>query len=195
MNYSKLKKKIEEIANIAKSAPDEFKEKCFELLLDDYLERERRIPGSEKAKDKRSDGTPSNEKGRKEEIHIKVKAFLRKFDLTPDQLKKLFWIEGDLIEPIYKLTTTGVSKSQIQISLLEALKEAIKSGKFEFNTENIRSLCNDKKCYDKSNFTKHFKNNKGLFKSETFTKEEPVELSDEGAEKLAGVIKELTPKA
>ena len=110
MNYSKLKKKIEEIINFAKSVPDEFKEKCFELLLEDYLERERETLRSEKVKEKGSEGTPSNEKGGKEEIHVKVKAFLQKFDLTLDQLKKLFWIEGDLVEPIYKLTTTGVAK-------------------------------------------------------------------------------------
>jgi len=193
--YEKLNKEIQKILEIVKQCPEKFQEKCFELLLSNFLESEKKVTIPEKVKEKKLDVTPIKEKVEEEYIHVKVKAFLQKYGLSIDQLGKLFLIEEHLVEPIYKIKTVKMAKSQIQLSLLEALKEAIKSGNFRFEIEGIRSLCKDKKFYDSANFSATFNNNKDLFKNETFKKGEPLELSEEGMKELADTINELITKA
>jgi len=190
--YEKLKKEIKDILEIVKECPEKFQEKCFEVLLSSFLEREKETKVPEKVKEKKFEVPHITEKVKEEDIHMKVKALLKRFDLNTDLIGKLFLIEEGQIEPTYKLETTKMAESQVQISLLEALKEAIKTGNFEFKIEEIRALYKDRKCYDKANFLAIFKKNKGLFKNETFVKEEPVELSDEGLKELAATITKLT---
>lgn len=193
--YEKLKKEMKEILEVVKQCPEKFQGKCFELLLANFLEKEKEIPIPEKDKERKPGVPPFKEKIKKEDIHMKVKAFFQKFNLPLDQLGKLFLMEKGHIEPTYKLDTTVIAHAQIQLSLLEALKEAVNSGNFKFEMEDIRSLCKDKKCYDSANFLAHFKKNKDLFKNKTFNKDEPIELSDEGMKELAEIIKDLTIEA
>ena len=41
---------------------------------------------------------------------------------------------------------------QIRISLLHSLYNAIKTGEFQANIENVREECRDRKCYNGANF-------------------------------------------
>ena len=207
---SKLKEKILEIAEIAKACPDNLQTICFELLLKDYLnsrapERQGQSDLSDSTKETTQTAKDKQEpavvgsvgKGQEDlsgaDLHLKARRFLEKYSLTVDQLNNLFYKENDQILPLYEdLKTTRIAESQVRITLLQALQQAIKTGDFECDVETVRNDCDARKCYDVSNWTNNFKNNSGLFDFETFNKSvKKVRLSEDGKKELADLITEL----
>ena len=185
MEIEKLEKEIKKIIKFVEDLPERYRDKCFDILVSHIVKDRALKISSEKYKEERK-------KAIKEiSLPIDVRAFMNVYSITEDSIKKLFFIEGEEIRPIYKIETTKKSVAQIQVALFTALENALKNGKFEFSMEDVRNKCKELKCYDKPNFKKHFKNNSKLFKS--LDDEEHVELSPEGKEKLAefllGVLK------
>ena len=86
-----------------------------------------------------------------------------------------------------------MAECQIRVALLQSLKNALSSGEFEFDGEAVRAEVEMRKCYDPTNFTAHFKNNKSLFEGfDKYDKKSPkVKLSSEGRVALAAAIKQL----
>jgi len=209
----KLKQKIAEFVALAKDCPENLQEKCFAVLLDDYLQqiRSKRPPGP--AEDKQTDAKTGGEKksdtDKKSEteekkspqediaetdLHVKARQFLKKAGLSVDQINQLFYKEEGNFLPLYDdLKTTKGSESQIRIALLHALLNGMHKGEFEFNGESVREEAQTRKCYDAPNFTTHFKNSKELFEGFTkYSKASPImKLSAAGKTKLAEVIKDL----
>ncbi len=201
-----LKGKIKEFVALAKDCPENLQEKCFELLLDDYL-RQTRPKGpihEDEVKQAGPDGaTPKKEEDKKKprqediveaDLHVKARQFLKKAGLSVEHINQLFYKEEGNFLPLYDdLKTTKVSENQIRIALLHALLDGMHTGDFKFNGESVRSETQARKCYDAPNFAAHFKHSKELFEGFTkYSKTDPeVRLSAEGKAKLADVIKEL----
>jgi hypothetical protein len=203
---TELKDKILEIASIAKQCPENLQEKCFEVLLNDFLEKQSRLnkgtalspPGGGSRSGDEDDSKKGVEAQQEDisekDLHVKAKRFLKSNNLTIDQINQLFYKEGDKVLSLYDdLKTTKASESQVRIALLHALKNGIRSGEFEFNGEEVRSECNIRKCYDPKNFTANLKNNKDLFENfENYRKKSPViRLSVQGKSALAEIITDL----
>lgn len=206
---SKLKDKVDEFAEIAKSLPDNLQVVCFELLLKHYLDAAGTRPTKEVSAAADStlatttlppvQVTPPAEAGSKQEdlkpadLHLKVRKFLEKHALSIDHLNNLFFKEEGALKALYEdLKTTRMSESQIRITLLSALRSAITTGEFEAMIEAVRQECTERKCYDGSNFANNFNNNKSLFDFDKFAKGIPsVKLSEDGRKELADVIQEL----
>ena len=207
-----LKQKILELADIAKACPQNLQERCFELLLQNYLDSKSTHPSrtslvtdsaaaAESAKtaellgeDISGSQARSQEDFAEKDLHVKVRKFLKDHSLSIDHINQIFYKEGDVPKPLYEdLKTTKMAESQIRVALLQALRNAISSGDFEFDGEVVRSEVQLRKCYDVGNFTTHFKNNKELFDGfGKYDKEAPhIRLSTEGRAALAEVIKEL----
>ena len=201
-----LKRKIEEFAAIATSLPDNLQAICFELLLKSHLGGlQPSSPASPRAqtdadpKDDSGEGKSVEESAQSQEdlvqrdLHTKVRRFLEKYSLSIDQLNNLFYKEGGEILTLYEdLRTTRMSEGQIRIALLQALHSALTTGEFSASVEGVRQECTDRKCYDTNNFAAHFRNNKGLFDFDNYTKNtKTVKLSEDGRKELAQVIKEL----
>jgi hypothetical protein len=207
---SKLKDKVEEFAEIAKSLPDNLQVTCFELLLRNHLEGGGHPPSESKAA--RSEAattppgpgplvatTPPAEAGSKQEdlksadLHLKAKKFIEKHALSLGQLNNLFFKEDGQLKPLYDdLKTTRTSESQIRLTLLLALQTALTTGEFEADVEAVRQDCVARKCYDGNNFSNNYNNNKSLFKFDKYTKAtKSVRLSEAGRDELASVIQEL----
>lgn len=200
----KIKEKVLEFAAIAKECPENLQVKCFELLLSHYLDQlsTKLEKKQEEKKDEANPPSavkPSKESHNQEDIlerdlHMKIKQFLKKSNLTVAYLNQIFYKEGGEIEPLYDdLKTTKAAESQVRIALLHALKNAISTGDFQFNGEDVRKETQVRKCYDAPNFTTNFKNNKLLFDNfDGYDKTQPkITLSSEGKQKLAEVIQEL----
>jgi hypothetical protein len=83
---------------------------------------------------------------------------------------------------------------QIRISLLQAMLSGMQTGNFEFDGESVRVECQTRKCYDKGNFTKNFKNNSQLFDAfEAYdSKNSLIKLSESGRVELGKLIEELS---
>jgi hypothetical protein len=202
---AKLNEKVQEFADIAKALPENLQVVCFELLLRHHLEGAQRPP-AEPAKPPVSDtpaavktdaiGLPVVEKQedlKNADLHLKVKRFLEKYALSVNHLNNLFFKENGEVKPLYEdVKTTKTSESQVRITLLLALRNAIKDGDFEIEVEAVREECAQRKCYDSKNFNANYNNNKASFDFEKFDKDtKVVRLSEEGRKGLAQVIQEL----
>lgn len=206
-----LKEAITEFADIAKTCPENLQEKCFVLLLEDFLASHRASPPAKQIpkSDSESQNTKNDEvvenesKGKADadqedfsetDLHVKARKFLKDSNLTIDHINELFYKEGDNIKPLYEdLRTTRMAESQMRVALLQALMNGMVSGDFEFSGEKVREEVQLRKCYDPPNFSANFKNNKALFEAfEKYDKKEPtVRLSKDGRSELASLIKEL----
>jgi len=209
----KLKQKIAEFVAIAKDCPENLQPKCFEVLLDDYLQQThaKRTSGAVEEKqmgvgadaDKKTKIEQNDESDKKKprqediseiDLHVKARQFLKKAGMSIDQINQLFYKEEDHFLPLYDdLKTTKGSESQIRIALLQALLNGMHKGDFEFSGESVREEAQTRKCYDALNFANHFKNSKDLFEGYTgYNKASPIlKLSAAGKTKLAEVIKDL----
>ncbi|MGI8707325.1 MAG: hypothetical protein ACR2LG_03875 [Actinomycetota bacterium] len=204
MDFEQLKQGITEIGELASGVPEPFREKCFEILLTQYLQEQTggrpplkrdRDPGSEELDPEPPGETEEVQQDIKEsDLHVKVKKFLKGQELTVAHINDLFYKEGSNILPLYEdLKTTQLSESQIRIALLLALRKAIQTGDFVFHGEQVRKEAQQRKCYDAANFTAHFKNSSGLFEGfEKYDKKSPnIRLSTQGKKRLGDLIKQL----
>jgi hypothetical protein len=201
-----IKEKILEIAEIAKACPENLQPICFETLLKHFLtgfitptepkEKERKqakkegiaidASGQDQATSKQEDLKDSD-------LHLKLKRFMGKEGVTLDHLNNLYFKQGDKILPLFDdLKTTRLAESQIRITLLQALVNAIMTGEFQADVEAVRVECINRKSYDKNNFSNNFRNNKSLFDPPKFEKTTKLlKLSEAGKKELADLIKNL----
>ncbi|MGR3302180.1 MAG: hypothetical protein ACUZ8I_06720 [Candidatus Scalindua sp.] len=199
------KKDILEIADIANKCPEKLQEICFELLLEKYLETkfnpQQATPPPQK--DDKKDNT-QEEKGDNDEhpeqseivkssLHLKARKFMEKNSVTIEEINNLYYKEDDDILPLFEdLKTTRTAESQIRIALLRCLKNALNSGEFKCEIEDIRDEANTRKSYDSKNWSNNFKNNATLFDFDKFSKTvKSIKLSEAGKAELSAVIKEL----
>jgi hypothetical protein len=198
-----LKKQIQQFAEIAKECPENLQETCFRLLLENYLGTKKPVGGDGVAtiKDKKPEDEPPKpptdtpaKQGdiQQSDIHVKVKRFMEKNAVTLDDLNLVFYKEGDAFMPLFdSLGTTKTSQSQIRVALLRCLRTALATGEFECPLEEVRTECQQRKCYDRDNWRNNFVNNGSLFDNDTFTKDVTLKLSDDGKKELATVVKAL----
>lgn len=203
----KLKQKIMEFVALTKDCPENLQEKCFELLLADYLQQLRpkapsvaedakqpKHTGDEDKKEGEDKKTPQQEDIAETDLHVKARNFLKKSGLTVEHINQLFYKEEGNFLPLYDdLKTTKASESQIRVALLHALLSGMHTGDFEFNGESVRNEVQIRKCFDQPNFAAIFKNNSELFEGfSNYSKTSPtIRLSTDGKARLAEVIKEL----
>jgi|MudIll2142460700_1097286.scaffolds.fasta_scaffold293070_1 hypothetical protein len=206
-----LKKEVKKILDITKECPENLQQACFEILLRDFLESRKRDEGKSKelpaSPPKQSKETTLEQKGAPEtevasgqgsdltssELHVKARKFMEKYNISIEQLNQLFYKEDENILPLFDdLKTTRTSESQIRVALLRALVNALSSGDFEANVEEIRSECQARKCYDTNNWGNNFQNNASLFDFGKYKKGlKSVRLSEAGKKELAELIEEL----
>lgn len=218
----KLKTQVKEIVEIVALVPEEFKAICFEMLLKESIFNNRPVmaqpfasgpqPSSEtSAKDtaaqpqekiienpavgsfvqsKVGEGTDIMAS----DIHMKVRKFLEKGELSVANLNELFYKTADGFESlITDLGVTKMSEAQMRVSLIQALHHALESGEFVTSVEKVREECKMRKAYADANFGANFKNNASLFDFGTWTKDvTELKLSEEGKKSLATIIKTLS---
>jgi hypothetical protein len=209
----KLKQKIAEFVSLAKDCPNNLQERCFAILLEDFLQQHRTkrqsgtvedepVPegtGEEKPLATGKQDEPGKKKARQEDIkeidlHVKARQFLKKAGLSVDHINQLFYKEEGNFLPLYDdLKTTKGAESQIRIALLHALLDGMHNGNFECNGESVREESQARKCYDAPNFAANFKHRKDMFEGfAKYSKASSVlRLSSAGKTKLVEVIKEL----
>lgn len=187
IDYTHTEEEIRKIIALVEKLPETYKLVAFEVLLKATIRGTRDLSAP--------DITPIESKpdtATQIELPIDVKAFLMQYTIPEEAIMKLFLRHGTQMRPIYKIKEEKKGTAQIQIALLTALENALKSAetKFEFSTERVRIICKDQGKYDQPNFNGNFRYNKKLFTS--LTDPEHVELSAEGKSELADVVAELT---
>ncbi len=211
--YQKLKAEMKEIIDIVKQCPESLQEKCFELLLENYLTANNRDNGSQITKaesitekrdaneenlgavTERSEESPSEEIAIKD-FHVKIQRFLKTNGITIEQINYLYYKCDGKILPLYdSLNSTSMSECQIRLALLSSFENSYSDGNgdFWFNVEEVRSRCNTMKCYSSANFMAYFKNNLSLWDNwpEKYDRGINIILSSEGKKELAKVLLDL----
>ena len=182
---------LKQIIELTNLVPQEYRAKCFELLLTHTLHTLTSIgAGSEPINKPSATSTSTSAATTKPFVlPIDVKAFLSQYKLDETKLWKLFLVDGANVRPIYHLKTTKKATIQIHYALLLALENSLLKGEFQVDIENLRTKCVDQKSYDKINFMTNLKYKQKLFKS--VDKEQPLVLSPDGKSELADLIEEL----
>lgn len=184
IDLDEVKTRMDELIEIAESLPEKYQQKGFEVLLSKLIDAIR-VP----AVTPELEGEPETSK-RAFVIPIDVRAFLRQYGISDENLKKLYLLDPEDVRSIYTLQETRTSRAQIQVTLLTALENALRNNKFEFTIENVRGRCKDPhKIYDPNNYMANFRNNAKLFKS---LEDPSVELSPDGKSELADIVLELS---
>lgn len=196
-----LKEKVLSFVEIAKECPENLQEICFELLLSNYLNPQTftSLLPEQRGDDSKGENPPAPDPPAQNDIlesdlHVKAKQFLKKSGITIEHINQILYKENDEFLPLFDdLKTTKASESQIRIGLIHSLINGIKTGNFEFSGEEVRSETQIRKCYDMTNYSSNFKNNKDLFENfEKYDKKSPIiKLSNKGKDELANTIKEL----
>jgi len=165
MNYDDLKNEIKTIASIASEVPENFRDKCFELLLHHLLEgskiqnrgieselNHKKLDSNEQdgglAKSKPSSTMPTPSQ---------VKVFLQKTGVTVAELQHILIYEDNEVHFVREPTTHTIARGQIEWALLVALRNGITTNNFAVDPESVRSICQEKGFYDQANFSNNFK--------------------------------------
>jgi hypothetical protein len=197
MDYEKLKSEIQEISNIAQNVPEQFRDKCFEILLKNLLEpvKDTGTKGSaDKTTEAEKDNTEESKKKDNAEgipINAQLRVFMRKYNITEPQLNSIAHYEDGKVFFIEEPKNTAVTKGQIEWALLLAFKNAILSKDFIVDPEDLRSICQEKGYYDAPNFAATLKRNSNMFKEALVPQGKASSLSDEGYTALSDLIKKL----
>jgi hypothetical protein len=182
--------KLKEITKLADSVPEKYQVECFELLLEYELSDlgiPNQIPQSRVQNILETD-TKQKTISILFKIPISVSAFLNQYNLDERKILDLFHIDGDSIVPIYKIKNKTSKKSaQIELSLLLAFENALKTGKFGFQMTELRDRCTEEKCYDYTNFKTYLK--QAIKNYNTVEKEETL-LTPDGKSELANILAE-----
>jgi hypothetical protein len=121
---------LKRIVELANSVPENYRLKCFELLLGQALQVTTgglpppTIP-------KPIPPVTSQPIQTNFLLPIDVKAFLNQYRLNESLLWKCFHIEGNEIRPIYHLKTHKKARAQIELALMMSLQSAMASGQFQ----------------------------------------------------------------
>lgn len=204
MDFAELKAGVKEISEIASSVPEQFRERCFELLLSSLLtqqspdaknnERETKATEVEQSISNQNQDTP---KGTSIPMTTQLRLLMKKTGVTAQELDKVVMYDKQEVHFIREPHDVGISTGQMEWSLLLALKNAILNDAMSTDPEDVRSICQEKGFYDKTNFATNFKSAKSakLFKSTLAPQGEAQPLSSEGQDALGKLIKRLASEA
>lgn len=199
MDYGKLKKEIKEIAEVASSVPEAFRERCFEILLENLLaDGSKSKPAESPAQKEKSPAAAANVDtgnpvGQNIPTPAKVKVFMQRSGVTKDDLQALFLYEDGDLHFLKEPTDTTVAVGQIKWALLIALRNGILKNEMSCDAKSVRSICKEKGFYDKTNFIANFKRhaNAKLFNSPLEAQGDAQLLSNDGQLFLGKVVKSL----
>lgn len=205
--YEKLKQEIRDILEITKECPQPLQEKCFEILLNSFLEQfkpVKAITEGEKPKievsqptDEQTEGVESSSNGdeiTENDFHVRVRRFLNANSISIPDLNKIYYKENGRLMPFYEsMHSTKMSECQIRLTLLTAFENGFADGEMVVGGEIVRKRCQDLKCYDGPNFASIFKNNSLIFDNWTdkYDKNVTYVLSSEGKKLLAQTLTKI----
>lgn len=204
MKFEKLKEEIKAIAEIAESVPNTFKERCFEILLENLLASTtpepkklgQEPPPAPPPGQQKEPPPPSSENGSSIPTPSQIKVFMGKTGVTASDLGKVMMFEDDTVHFVQEPQGNKIARGQIEWALLLALKKGIEKNVLEVDPEVVRSICQEKGFYDGTNFQKNFKsaNAAKFFMGEMEKQGAAQKLSSDGMTELGKLVKEFATR-
>jgi len=121
MKYEQLKEEIKSISEIAESLPEAFRERCFEVLLQNLLQDSDPVRTSTKTKteedeDEEVAGKPPKPPASPSEGPIptpaQIKVFLQKTGLTAEELARVVMFEGGVVLFVHEPKTNKIARGK-----------------------------------------------------------------------------------
>ena len=204
MKYEELKEEIKVIAEIADSVPEAFRERCFEVLLQNLLtsvaaaERPtQKPPGKPAATDEPQDAPLPAANDGSVPTPSQIKVFMQKTGVTAADLAKVVMYDDNTVHFIKEPVGNKIARGQVEWAvLLLALKKGIEKNVLEVDPEEVRSICQDKGFYDAANFSTNFKGGvtAKLFQGEMKKQGAAQKLSNDGLAELGKIVKEFAAR-
>jgi hypothetical protein len=193
LDFAKAKADVAQIVEIVKTVPENLQQVCFEMLFEAaFSDAPAAAPPKPDAKPevKENENPPPSDK----KLPPNVLAFAHRQKVTKDELAKLFMLDHEPLLPIYKIPSGNIAKSQINKVMMVLLENGLLNNALTAPYGELREAVRDDGLYD-GNFNKTLKRNHGLFRGaigeDGIDENGMVELTGDGMEKLAEVIKEL----
>ncbi len=205
MDYERLKAEVKEIASVAADVPEQFRERCFDILLKALVDEMQPRGHARAAEPDRSTADPPvvivqptdrpDGLGRVP-LPAQMKVFMQRTGVTEDQLNAVVAFADGEVHFIREPTTQTISQGQIEWSLLLALRNAILNNAFNVDPEAVRSICQEKGFYDRKNFASYFKRDKAakLFREPLEPQGEAQTLTADGQSELGRLVKAFSAK-
>jgi len=197
MQLDCLKQQVKEIAAIAATVPEEYRAKCFELLMTRLLGGPSGlalgVSGAISGAPSPLVGPVENTlQGDAEPLNALLIAFLKKNGLTSAQFRRVvLYNHAESIRFLREPECARTAQAQVQWALLLALKHAMVKGVFVVDPEEVRIVCQDKGVFDRRTFTANFRRCADYFRSAPETGGKPHPLSSKGIAVLGVLVKTL----
>jgi len=179
---------------IAQSVPEEFRNKCFEVLLGRWVDDSRDgyvAPRPAQGSDNPGASVTQDDNGGKIPISTAMKVFMRKTNITRQQLADVLVVENGEVHFVKEPSPKTIAEGAAQWALLLALRNVIAGqNEFQVDPEELRSMCQEKSCYDKANFWKTFAGKKysGWFRGSLDSQGSARKLTEEGKAELGRLV-------
>lgn len=109
--FEKLKVPIQDIIAFTNTLDERYREKCFEVLLNFYLNKNTRALITPTVTDAGS--TPKADlEGISSALPLQIRAFLSQHEIPEDTVRKLFLIEGNEVIPTYNISARARDKTK-----------------------------------------------------------------------------------
>ena len=194
MLYPNAEKYIDEILKIVEKCPEQYKEKCFEILLQGFVTYQiKTAVGEEEPLEAKKPITEDvlEETQIPSEILQRFKTFAKRLEVDPDKLERLFDFTTDpfIYQPFIPPGKSDAEKVR-NISLVLAAKTYLTTGNWNADWKEVKSLCVDHNCYSATNHLKNLKKGIGsIFKNVGLG--EAIQLTPEGVTQAEAIIKAL----
>lgn len=204
--YLELKEEIKNIIEVVQQCPEKFQERCFEILLNQYItdyrgekpeiKQQQIVEESKNIDVGYTEESIQTDEIKQTDFHIKVQKFMSTNGISISDINNLYYKENDKLMPLYEtLGSTKMSECQMRIALLTAFENSFSdpNGDMTFNGEVVRQRCQAMKCYDMPNFSTNFKKNSSFIDNfnDKYDKNANYSLSIEGKKELEKIISEL----
>jgi hypothetical protein len=201
-DYKRAREEIAQINAIVETCPEAVKEKCFELLFVAVFDTKPAVtrraaegPETPAAKQENKPDEQKNEPPKqKKKLPSNVLAFSHRYEVSPEDIEKLFLLDHEPILPVYKIPTGKTSQAQLYKVMMVLLENGLLNNQLSAPYPELRQSVKEDGFHD-GNFNGLLKRNYALFKG-AITKDaidegEIVELTGAGFTRLAEIVKEL----
>lgn len=194
--YENAEEVLLSIVAIVDKCPDQYKEKCFEVLLKGYVSIETEVmlghsPKTGGSTAKPTVGTQSNTSILvPPTILPRLQTTAKRLNISSQQVESLFDFTKDPFG-FHALAIPGEGKADLarKAALLVAFKSYLTSGMWIADWKEVQSMSIDQNCYDRKNHATFLRSGSSLFK--TIEAGRNLELTSDGvkeAEKLVITI-------
>jgi hypothetical protein len=198
MSFESLKERIQEIIAIASSVPEEFRQKCFELLMTHALT----AAGGPLPSLPHPAGSgvsfplpmASMSYTGAPPMTSLLAAFVKKIGLTSEQFHRVVGYSHGAVIFYREPESAKSAQTQLEWSLLLALKNAIVNGSFAVDAEEVRLTCQEKGIFDRRSFHSNFRRHADHFRSAPEPAGKPQPLSSKGIAALGALVRTLAER-